>query len=50
MPNAIEPIAAQINIAKFNKSVIVPALVLYVEMRNLSFQPLGPLPGTANRD
>jgi hypothetical protein len=25
MPNAIEPTAAQISIAKFNKSAIVPA-------------------------
>jgi len=27
MPNAIEPIEAQINIAKFNKSVIDPARI-----------------------
>jgi hypothetical protein len=49
MPNAIEPIDAQINITKFNKSVIDPALVEFVEVGNLCFRMPGTSPWTAER-
>ena len=49
MPNTMEPTDAQINIAKFNRSVIVSALVCFSGACNVRALALGPLsaPGAA---
>jgi hypothetical protein len=39
MPNAIEPIHAQINITKFNKSAIGPFLIDFPEFATFAFLP-----------
>jgi len=44
MPNAIDPTAAQINIAKFNTSVIIPPWFFRLGLQRIPLWPSGNLP------
>jgi hypothetical protein len=49
MPSAIDPTDAQINIVKFNKSAIKPALVDFPGPATFASRPSGTLPARANQ-